>query len=83
MAKNNKDLKFNIYGIQNNNRFLNLRDHHGNDLMQTLFNSRAANALVINQSMAVKFNLKVGDEADFDLMYQELQKDNLAYKVND
>jgi ABC-type lipoprotein release transport system permease subunit len=83
MAKNDKDLKFNIYGIENNNRFLDLRDHQGNDLMETLFKSRDTNALVINQSMAVKFNLKVGDEADFDIMYQELQKDNLAYGVND
>ncbi|PPE06516.1 ABC transporter permease [Mesoplasma corruscae] len=70
-SKNGNDFK--IYGIQNEDRFLNLFDSKKNDLMSILFNDTSENGIIINQSLAKVLNIKENDEVDFDIIQNELQ----------
>jgi len=81
--KNNSDLAFKIYGIDNNRRYVNLRNRANQDLVRELFNSDLKNPIIINQSLAFKLKLKPGDEVDFNVVYKELQNNNRAYKISD
>ncbi|ATQ35316.1 ABC transporter permease [Mesoplasma entomophilum] len=83
--KNGKNFK--IYGIDNDDRFLDLRDSNNNDLMQDLFNSKEKNGIVINETLAKTLNLKQGQEVDFNVIQNELQDatkgEIVPYKLND
>lgn len=78
---------FKIYGIDNDDRFLDLRDTKNNNLIKKLFNSNDLNGIIINQSLAKTLNLKVGEEVDFNVIQNELQdtyKDEvIPYELND
>ncbi|ATZ21366.1 ABC transporter permease [Mesoplasma tabanidae] len=83
--KNGKNFK--IYGIDNDNRFLDLRDSNNNNLIEKLFNSNESNGIVINESLAKTLNLKEGQEVDFNVIQNELQDatkgEIVPYKLND
>jgi len=79
----NSDLVFKIYGIDNNRRYVNLRNNKNKDLVRELFKTEQRNPIIINQSLAFKLKLKPGDKVDFNVLYKELQNNNRAYKVND
>ncbi|ATZ17764.1 ABC transporter permease [Mesoplasma melaleucae] len=76
---------FKIYGIDNDDRFLDLRDN--NNLIEKLFNTEYSNGIVINESLAKTLNLKEGQEVDFNVIQNELQdeyKDGaVPYELND
>ncbi|WP_031542152.1 FtsX-like permease family protein [Mesoplasma photuris] len=65
--------EFKIYGIENTHQFLDLESKKGDDLIEKLFTSEEENAIVINQSIAKKLKLSVGDEVDLDVIQREMQ----------
>ncbi|ATI73111.1 ABC transporter permease [Mesoplasma florum] len=78
---------FKIYGIDNDDRFLDLRDSNNNNLMEELFNFKETNGIVINETLAKTLNLKEGQEVDFNVIQNELQDASkgeiVPYKLND
>lgn len=83
--KNNFDFK--IYGIENENRFLDLFDQNKNDLIDKLYSNKEDNGIIINQSLAKVLKIKEGEEVDFDVIQKEMQQndngDTQAYNLND
>lgn len=69
----NKKNHFKIYGIKNNNKFINLFDTSKNNLISKLYNSEK-NTIIINQTISKKLNLHKGDEIDLNVLQNELQK---------
>lgn len=87
---NANPLTFNIYGVENNNKFLALQNNHHN-LMPLLFNSAPiddeATPIIVNQSLAKKLHLKTNQVVDFNRLYEEMENytsgSKTAYKVSD
>ncbi|AJM72112.1 ABC transporter permease [Mycoplasma yeatsii] len=69
----NKKHNFKIYGIKNNNKFINLFDTNKNNLISKLYNTEK-NTIIINQTISKRLNLYKGDEIDLNVLQNELQK---------
>lgn len=81
---------FKIYGIQNNLRFLDLRDKKDASLIQKLYQSRTENVngeniypIVINRSVAKTLGLSADSIVDLDVLQSQLTDNNREVTLND
>ena len=87
---NPNPLAFNIYGVENNGKFIDLQNNH-HDLMPLLFSGDLiddeATPIIVNQSLAKKLHLKTNQVIDFNRLYDEMENytsgSKTAYKISD
>lgn len=87
---NPNPLTFNIYGVENNSKFIDLQNNH-HDLMPLLFSGDLiddeATPIIVNQSLAKKLHLKTNQVIDFNRLYDEMENytsgSKTAYKISD
>lgn len=79
---NIKHHKIKIYGINKNNKTQELKDIKNYDLTHKLFAKNANNQIIINQTIAKKLNLSVGDKININHIIPTLTKNNKEINID-